>query len=137
MYELKTKLNDGNVVDFLNAIENNRRREDSFILLDLMSEITGEAPKMWGSSIIGFGQYHYKTKSGIESDWMNIGFSPRKQSLTLYIMNGYDQYDDLLSKLGKHKIGKSCLYINKLDDIDLEVLKSLIRDSFEYVQKNY
>lgn len=137
MYELKTKLNDGNVIEFLNGVDNNRRKEDSFVLLDLMSEITGEEPKMWGTSIIGFGKYHYKTKSGIESDWMSIGFSPRKQSLTLYIMNGYDQYQDLLNKLGKHKIGKSCLYINKLADVDMTVLENLIRDSFEYVQKNY
>lgn len=132
MYELKTKLNNNSVIEFLNSVENQKRKDDSFVILDLMSSLTGEKPKMWGTSIVGFGKYHYKTKSGIESDWMKIGFSPRKQNLTIYIMNGYDQYEDLLSKLGKHKLGKSCLYINKLEDIDLDVLKELILDSFEY-----
>lgn len=137
MYKLKTKINDGNVVEFLNSVENVKRREDSFVILDIMTELTKESPKMWGSSIIGFGTYHYKAKSGHEGDWMKIGFSPRKQNLTLYIMNGYDQYNSLLSKLGKHKLGKSCLYINKLEDIDMEVLKELILDSSEYMTKHY
>jgi len=90
-----------------------------------------------GASIIGFGLYPYKNKSGMNGEWMKIGFSPRKASLTLYIMNGYDTYDALLEKLGKHKLGKSCLYINKLSDIDMAVLKELIRNSYDYVTKNY
>ena len=137
MYELKTKINDSNVLDFLNTIENSKRKEDSFIILDLMTKLTGETAKMWGSSIIGFGLYHYKYKSGHQGEWMKIGFSPRKQNLTLYIMNGYDQYDDLLKRLGKYKLGKSCLYINKLEDVDMKVLEILITDSYDYVTKNF
>lgn len=137
MYELKTKINDGNVLEFLNNVENKRRKEDSLTLLDIMSEITKEEPKMWGDSIIGFGTYPYSNKSGFEGEWMKIGFSPRKQSLTLYIMNGYVHYDDLLGRLGKHRIGKSCLYINKLADINVDVLKELIEHSFSYVSENY
>jgi len=137
MYELKTKINDSNVLEFLNTIENSKRKEDSFIILDLMTKLTGETAKMWGSSIIGFGLYHYKYKSGHQGEWMKIGFSPRKQNLTLYIMNGYDQYDDLLKRLGKYKLGKSCLYINKLEDVDMKVLEILITDSYDYVTKNF
>lgn len=137
MYELKTKLNDGNVLEFLNKVDNKRRREDSLKLLDLMQNITKDFPKMWGDSIIGFGEYAYTNKSGFKGEWMKIGFSPRKQSLTLYIMNGYDHYDDLLSKLGKHRIGKSCLYINKLADIDIDILSQLIEHSYNYVTNNF
>lgn len=137
MYELKTKLNDGDVLAFLNSVENKKRQSDSYVILDLLKEITQEEPKMWGTSIIGFGKYHYKTKSGIESDWMQIGFSPRKQSLTLYLMDGYDKYGSVLEQLGKHKIGKSCLYINKIEDVNLDVLKSLLESSYQYVKENY
>jgi hypothetical protein len=137
MYELKTKLNDGDVLAFLNSVENKKRQSDSYVILDLLKDITQEEPKMWGTSIIGFGKYHYKTKSGIESDWMQIGFSPRKQSLTLYLMDGYDKYGSVLEQLGKHKIGKSCLYINKIEDVNLEVLKSLLESSYQYVKENY
>jgi hypothetical protein len=137
MYELKTKINDGNVLEFLNKIEHKRRREDSFIVLDLMTQLTKEEPKMWGTSIIGFGTYSYTNRSGFSGEWMAIGFSPRKQNMTIYIMNGYDQYEELLSRLGKHKLAKSCLYINKLDDIDLAVLKEMIVHSFGYMTKNY
>lgn len=137
MYELKTKLNDGDVLVFLNSVENKKRQSDSFVILDLLKDITQEEPKMWGTSIIGFGKYHYKTKSGIESDWMQIGFSPRKQSLSLYLMDGYDKYGSLLDQLGKHKIGKSCLYINKIEDVNLDVLKSLLESSYQYVKENY
>lgn len=137
MYEIKTKLNDSNVLDFLNGVEHKQRREDSLVVLDIMSKLTQEEPKMWGNSIIGFGSYHYTNKSGFNGDWMKIGFSPRKQNLTLYIMNGYDNYDQLLKKLGKHKLGKSCLYINKLEDIDLNILEELISRSFKYVSDHY
>lgn len=137
MYELKTKINDQNVLDFLNKIENKKRKEDSLAVLELMTRVTGETAKMWGTSIIGFGLYHYKNKSGQKSQWMKIGFSPRKQSLTLYIMNGYDRYEVILKKLGKFKLGKSCLYINKLEDIDMDVLETLITDSYDYVSKNF
>lgn len=136
-YEPKTKVNDENVEEFIQKVEHEVRREDGFVLLELFKEITGESPKMWGNSIIGFGTYHYITKSGIEADWMKIGFSPRKQSLTLYLLCGFEEYDktgktkDFLEKLGKHKISKACLYINKLKDVDLEVLKELIKFSWE------
>ena len=102
-----------------------------------MKTITGEEPKMWGSSIIGFGAYHYKYDSGREGDMPKVGFSPRKQSLTLYIMNGFDRYEELMEKLGKHKTGKSCLYVNKLADIDEGVLKELITLSFHYMNEKY
>ncbi len=102
-----------------------------------MTQLTKEEPKMWGTSIIGFGTYSYTNRSGFSGEWMAIGFSPRKQNMTIYIMNGYDQYEELLSRLGKHKLAKSCLYINKLDDIDLAVLKEMIVHSFGYMTKNY
>jgi hypothetical protein len=133
MAELKTKPNDGSVEDFLNSVENDRRREDSFKVLELMKEVTGEEPNMWGSSIVGFGSYRYKYASGREGEWMAIGFSPRKQSLTLYIMDGFGEYDALLEDLGKHRTGKSCLYINKLDDVDMEVLRDLVQKSVDHV----
>jgi hypothetical protein len=101
-----------------------------------MREVTQEEPIMWGDSIIGFGSYHYKYKSGREGDWFLIGFSPRKQSLTLYIMSGFDGYEEKLNKLGKYRTGKSCLYINKLKDVNLSVLKEIMVDSIDYVKSN-
>lgn len=136
MSEPKTKRNNSSVTDFLNKVENQKRREDSFVVMQIMEEITGEKPEMWGPSIIGFGTYTYKYKSGREGDWMLTGFSPRKQSLTLYIMSGFENYDSILSNLGKYKTGKSCLYVNRLEDIDLEVLRALISASVEFM-KNY
>src|SRR5210317_1474295 len=123
MAEPKTKKNDASVENFLNSVANQTRREDSLSLLGLMRDVTGEEAKMWGSSIVGFGSYHYVYQSGREGDWMLTGFSPRKQNLAIYIMPGFSAYDSLLDKLGKHKTGKSCLYINKLADVDLKVLK--------------
>ena len=134
MAELKTQPNDQSVHTFLNSVENDKKRQDSFTLLQLMEEVTGAAPKMWGDSIVGFGSYHYKYASGREGDWFLAGFSPRKQNLTLYIMAGFDEYDALLSKLGKHKTGKSCLYINKLEDVDLDTLRELVKRSVEHMQ---
>lgn len=137
MSDLKTTPNDANVEAFLNSIEHDKRREDSLAMLDIMKEVTGEKPQMWGPSIVGFGTYHYKYKSGREGDWMLTGFSPRKQSLTLYIMSGFHHYDELLQKLGKFKTGKSCLYINKLEDVDMEVLKKMIRESVKMMKEKY
>ncbi|MBD3670541.1 MAG: DUF1801 domain-containing protein [Gammaproteobacteria bacterium] len=137
MAELKTKQNDQSVVKFLNAVEHDKRREDALVLLDLMKDITGEDARMWGDSIVGFGSYHYTYASGREGDWMLTGFSPRKQNLSVYIMDGFEHYGDLLAKLGKHKTAKSCLYINKLEDIDLSVLKRLVKQSFTHMQKLY
>lgn len=137
MAELKTQPNDGNVEAFLNAVENDQKRQDSFTILELMKTLTGEEPKMWGPSIVGFGSYHYKYASGREGDFLRIGFSPRKQNLTLYIMPGFDRYEDLLQRLGKHKTGKSCLYIKKLADVDQEVLKELMEQSLRYMNAKY
>lgn len=135
MAELKTKPNDGDVAAFLNAVADNQKRADCFTLLEMMREITGEAPKMWGGSIVGFGSFHYKYESGREGDWFVAGFSPRKQNLTLYIMAGFDRYEELLQKLGKHKTGKSCLYLKKLADVDETVLRELIGGSVAHVSR--
>jgi hypothetical protein len=137
MAELKTKKTDASVDGFLSGVENERRREDSFVVLEMMKRITGEKPKMWGSSIVGFGSYHYRYASGREGDWPRIGFSPRKQSLTIYVMPGFSNYDDLLSRLGKHRTGKSCLYVNKLADVDLDVLEQLVRSSLDAMREMY
>ena len=136
MAELKTKLNDASVTDFLNKIEDKEKRADSFEILKLMKQVTKLEPKMWGSSIIGFGSYHYKYASGREGDWMLTGFSPRKQNLTIYIMSGFDRYDELLKKLGKHSIDKGCLYIKRLSDVDKKVLKKLITQSVKAMSVN-
>ena len=136
MAENKTIENEQDPVAFLNSVENEKKREDSFAILELMKQVTGMQPKMWGDSIIGFGSYHYKYVSGREGDMPLTGFSPRKQSITLYIMSGFDEYDSLLGKLGKHKVGKSCLYVNKLEDIDQGTLKELVKQSFEHMQRS-
>jgi uncharacterized protein YdhG (YjbR/CyaY superfamily) len=133
--ELKTKRNKGDVQAYLNSVENEGKRQDSFTIMELMKEITGEEPEMWGDSIVGYGTYHYKYASGREGDWFLTGFAPRKQNLTLYIMAGFDQYDTLLGDLGKYKTGKSCLYINKLEDVDQDVLRELVRQSVEHMKK--
>lgn len=135
MAELQTKENSEDVAGFLDGVADEKRRQDCFTLLELMKKVTGADPKMWGASIIGFGNYHYKYDSGREGDWFVAGFSPRKNNLTLYIMSGFARYDELLAKLGKHKTGKSCLYIKKLDDIDTGVLAELIERSAEAVRQ--
>lgn len=135
MAENKTRPTDTPVSEFLDNVDHKTRRQDSFELLEMMEEITGEKPVLWGTSIVGFGSHHYRYESGREGDMPLIGFSPRKSSMTLYIMPGFDDYDDLLSKLGKHKIGKACLYINKLADVDDEVLRRLIRRSYDHMKE--
>lgn len=130
MYELKTKVNNADVHAFLSGIENIRRREDSFFLLDMMREISGVEPKMWGDSIVGFGSWHYRYASGQEGDTARIGFSPRKTSLSIYVLNAYEGPEPLLERLGKHKAGVSCLYVNKLSDVDLDVLRELVRKAW-------
>jgi len=134
MAELKTKPNDRSVTDFLNSVENDTKREDSFTILELMKEATGVEPVMWGDSIIGFGTYHYKYASGREAEWFMTGFSPRVQNLTLYIMDGFDEYDALLGKLGKHSTGKSCLYVKRLENINLDVLREMVKKSVAHMQ---
>ncbi len=135
MAEMKTKLNNGDVHAFLNNIPDEKKRQDALTILKLMQDATDVKPRMWGDSIVGFGSYHYKYASGREGDWFLTGFSPRKQNLTLYIMPGFEKYEILLSKLGKHSIGKSCLYIKKMEDVDVDVLKELIKQSVEYMEK--
>ncbi|CAN5489719.1 hypothetical protein BH23BAC1_BH23BAC1_32090 [soil metagenome] len=137
MAELKTKPNDESVAEFLNSVQDEQKRKDSYALIDLMKEITGEEPKMWGSSIIGFGKYHYKYASGHEGDAALIGFSPRKQNFSLYLMAGIEGNDNLLHKLGKHKAGKGCLYIKKLEDVNSDILKTLIEKSAQKLKKIY
>lgn len=135
MAELKTKKTDASVDDFLNSVVDEQKRKDCFEILKMMKQVTKEVPKMWGSSIIGFGSYHYKGASGREGDWMLTGFSPRKQNLTLYLMGGFDLHKDLLKKLGKYKTSVGCLYIKKLDDVDKTVLKKLISESVKTMKK--
>lgn len=137
MSDLKTTPNNASVEDFLNQVEPEQKRQDAFEILRMMKEVTGAEPQMWGPSIVGFGAYHYKYESGREGDWFLVGFSPRKQNLTLYIMAGFKRYEELLAKLGKHKTGKSCLYLNKLADVDEEVLRQMVAASVEYLSKKY
>jgi hypothetical protein len=137
MAELKTKATTLDPKDFLNSIEPQQKKVDGFALLEMFKKVTGEKPVMWGTSIVGFGMYHYKSeRSTQEGDWPLVGFSPRKQNLTLYIMSGNDKSDTLLEKLGKHKRSVGCLYINKLADVDQKVLEKLIENSFEFMKKN-
>ena len=133
--EVKTRVNDASVVDFLSSVADEQKQKDSFEILKIMKKITGEEPKMWGSSIVGFGSYHYKGASGREGDWMQIGFSPRKQNITLYIIPGFERYPGLMKKLGKYTTGKSCLYVKRLSDVDVAVLKELITESLKVMKK--
>ena len=137
MAQLKTQPNDQSVTGFLNSIENETRRQDSFTILELMQQVTGDEPVMWGDSIIGFGTYRYKYASGRQGEWFLVGFSPRVQNLTLYIMSGFDEYDDLLAKLGKHSTGKSCRYVRRLENIDLAVLGELIEKSVAHMKATH
>lgn len=130
----KTLRNDGDVEAFLSAVTDARRRDDAREVVAMMREITGEEPAMWGSSIVGFGTLRYRTKSGQEADWMVTGLSPRKQALTVYLMDGFDRRADLLDRLGPHTTGRSCLYLKRLDVVDHDVLRELIRSSFEQVR---
>lgn len=136
MAENKTKPTNADVDAFLESVEHDRRREDARVLVDLMREETGEEPKLWGPSIVGFGEYRYRYESGREGDWFMVGFSPRKTSLVLYIMSGFARHDELMARLGKHRTGKSCLYVNKLDDVDLDVVRELVRESIAHVKLN-
>ena len=142
MSDAKTKPTDASVADFINAVENKRRREDALVLADLFKQTSGYDPVMWGESIIGYGQYRYKYKSGREGEWMLTGFSPRKAHQVIYLMgcyvdDGFDEQELLFSKLGKHKMGASCLYINKLSDIDISILEELIKRSCALMRDKY
>lgn len=137
MTQRKTVQTGGSVDAFLDAVANPRRQADARRLLNLMLEITGEPPKMWGPSIVGFGSYRYRYASGREGSSLVVGFAPRKQNLVLYIMPGFSSYAALLSKLGKFRTGKSCLYVNRLDDVDLSVLQELVRESVAEMRRRY
>jgi hypothetical protein len=134
MTEIKTRPNQGSVAAFIDGIPDAGRRKDAAALLKMMQEITGARPVMWGPSIVGFGKYHYRSESGREGDWFLTGFSPRKQNLSLYIMAGFEKYTGLLEKLGKHSLGKGCLYIRSLDDVHLPTLKSLVKKSVAHMK---
>lgn len=134
MAEPKTTPNDGDVVAFLNQVENEAKRQDCFAILELMRQATGEQPVMWGDAIIGFGSYHYRYASGREGDSPLVGFSPRKQNITIYITSGFEQYESLLNRLGKHSTAKSCLYLKKLDDVDTTILAELVKRSAEHMR---
>ena len=134
MAELKTKENDGDVVAFLNAVPDAGKRADALRVMAIMREVTGEEPRLWGDSIVGYGHYHYKYASGREGDWFLAGFSPRKANLTLYITSGFEQFEELRARLGKHTIGKSCLYVKRLSDLDEATLRELIGRSVEHMR---
>ncbi|MDZ7835933.1 MAG: DUF1801 domain-containing protein [Alkalibacterium sp.] len=137
MYKLKTQPTDSSVVAFIESVESEKKQEDAFKLLDIFTETTGMEPKMWGESIIGFGSYHYKYESGHEGDAALVGFSPRKARFSLYFATGDEKREELLNDFGKHKTGKACVYVNKLDDIDVDVLKKLIDQSIDFLEETY
>lgn len=137
MYELKTKQTDNSVLEFIENIDNPKKREDAYKLLDIFTDTTGYEAKMWGPTIIGFGAYHYKYKSGHEGDAPLVGFSPRKAKISLYFATGNTEREVLLKDFGKHTVGKACVYINKVADIDTEVLKALINQSVDFLKKTY
>ena len=136
MGEPKTKPTGKSVDAFLDAIEDERKRADARTVAEIMRDATGDEPRMWGPSIVGFGSYHYKYASGREGDWFKAGFSPRKQALTLYMMAGTSKDQDLYARLGKYTTGRSCLYLKRLSDVDLDVLRELIAASVEHVSKS-
>ena len=137
MYELKTKETDASVLEFMQTVPSDKKQEDAYRLLDIYTETTGLKAKMWGPSIIGFGSYHYKYASGHEGDAPLVGFSPRKAKISLYFATGDKKREALLNEFGKHTAGKACVYINKIADIDVEVLKALINLSIKFLQETY
>lgn len=137
MAALKTRPTNASVDAFLDGVDPDDRREDARRLLAMMQRVTQEPPRMWGDRIVGFGSYHYRYASGREGDWPLVGLSPGKRNLTLYIMPGFDDYQPLLARLGKHRTGKSCLYLNKLQGIDMRALEDLIRQSVADMRRRY
>ncbi len=137
MAENKTQVTDVDPREFIAAVEHPTRRTDAETLLEMFERVTGCEPKMWGPSIVGFGRYHYRYESGREGDFMLTGFSPRASNLVLYVLPGYDDIGDRLAELGKHRIGKSCLYVNKLADVDLDVLEGIVADGVERMRREY
>ncbi len=137
MAELKTKPTKQSVTAFIKTVEPERRRADAKVLMQIMRRVTGNRPVMWGTSIIGYGKYHYVNESGREGDWMVTGFSPRKSAMTVYLMTGFSKKQKLLARLGKHRTSVSCLYINKLEDIDLNVLEEMIAQDVADMRSKY
>lgn len=137
MSQNKTQVTSASVIDFLNKIDHPGKKVDAYVVLEMMNEISQQPAKMWGETLIGFDSYHYKYESGREGDFFKIGFSPRKQAISIYLMNGSQANTQLLKKLGKYKIGKACLYVNKLADIELDTLRELIQESYDYMTKRY
>ena len=129
----KTQATTASVTDFIETVEHEQKKKDAYVLLELMTSITNEKGVLWGTNLIGFGNYHYKYESGREGDFFKVGFSPRKTAISIYIIPGFERYDELMQQLGKFKTGTSCLYVNKLADIDLTILKQLIEQSFAYM----
>jgi hypothetical protein len=136
MAELKTQPTDKSVKDFIDGIDDEARQRDCRTIMKIMERVTKARPKMWGGSMVGYGKYRYKYASGREGEWFTAGFSPRVQSLTLYIMSGFREYNALMKRLGKHKTGKSCLYVKRLEDVDLNVLEELIERSVRHVERS-
>lgn len=136
-YELKTKATETGVAAFIDAVADEKQRGDAYKIVEMMERLSGHPPKMWGPSIIGFGSYHYKYASGHEGDMARIGFSPRKANIVLYIADGFAAYANLMTKLGKHKLGKSCLYIKRLSDVDEVVLEQLCAESLKWMNEKY
>ncbi|WP_242215280.1 DUF1801 domain-containing protein [Bacillus cereus group sp. BfR-BA-01383] len=137
MYKLKTKETNNSVIEFIESVENLKKRENAYQLLDIFTETTGYTAKMWGPSIIGFGTYHYKYASGHEGDAPLVGFSPRKAKISLYFAAGDPKREELLKNFGKYTSGKSCIYINKIADIDSNVLKALIKQFVSFLKESY
>lgn len=137
MAENKTRESDADVVAFIHTVEDQGQRDDALVLTALMARLSGQPAKMWGSAIIGFGHYHYHYASGREGDWARVSFSPRKGKTVLYIMDGFVGHADIIARLGKYKTGKSCLYIKRLSDIDLDVLEALVTASLAHMDEKY
>ncbi len=135
--ENKTRPTQNSVTAFINAVDHETRKKDAKTALALFKKVPGENPKIWGPSIIGFGEYHYKYESGREGDMLAVGFSPRKANMVMYVMGMIDDDDPLLAKLGKFKTGKACLYVSKFDDIDLKILEKIIDKSYKQTKKKY
>ncbi len=135
--ENKTKPTDVSPVDFIASVDHPRRREDGLVLLEFFNDVTGLEPRMWGDSIVGYGRYYYKYDSGREGEFMLTGFSPRKSSLSLYVMSGFKNKAEKMKRLGKHKTGRACLYVNKLADIDMNVLKEIVLEDLAYMRGKY
>lgn len=137
MASLKTSFTDEDVASFIESVDNEQKRKDSYALISLMEKATGEKAKMFGPTIVGFGQYHYKYDSGHEGDAPLLGFSPRKAAISLYVYSGGKQQDELLKSLGKYKMGKACIYVKKLSDIDVDVLEDMMKDSIQFTSEKY